>query len=86
LPPTATIDWVCEVLSPGTLRTDKIKKLPPYGRHGVPHCWLIDPKAQTLDVFRLESGKWVVAGLYVEDDKMRAEPYEQIEIDLSNLC
>jgi Uma2 family endonuclease len=82
---SATPDWVCEVLSPGTLRTDKIKKLPLYGRHGVPHCWLIDPIAHTLDVFRLESGKWVIAGFYVEDDKVRAEPFQGIEIDLSNL-
>ena len=82
---SATPDWVCEVLSPGTLRTDKIKKLPLYGRHGVPHCWLVDPIAHTLDVFRLESGKWVIAGFYVEDDKVRAEPFQEIEIDLSNL-
>ncbi len=78
-------DWVCEVLSPSTLRTDKIKKMPLYGRYGVQHLWFIDPTAKTLDVFRLESGKWVVAGLFVEDDKARAEPFQEIEIDLNNL-
>ncbi len=78
-------DWVCEVLSPSTVRRDKVRKTPIYGQHGVPYLWLIDPLARTLDVFRLESGKWVVAGCYVEDDKVRAEPFQEVEIDLANL-
>jgi Uma2 family endonuclease len=78
-------DWVCEVLSPRTLRVDKIKKMPIYGEYEVQHLWLIDPNAKTLDVFRLESGKWMVAGLYAEDDKVRVEPFQEIEIDLRNL-
>ncbi len=78
-------DWVCEVLSPSTLRVDKIKKMPLYGRYGIGHFWLVDPNAKTLDVFRLEAGRWVVAGLYVEDDKARAEPFQEVEIDLNEL-
>lgn len=75
-------DWICEVLSPGTFRKDKVKKMPVYALHAVQFFWLIDPMARTLDVFRLESGKWVVAGLYAEDDKVRAEPFPEAEIDL----
>lgn len=78
-------DWACEVLSPSTLRVDKIRKMPIYAQYGIPHFWLIDPLARTLDVFRLESGKWVVAGLFVEDDKARAEPFQDIAIELANL-
>jgi Uma2 family endonuclease len=82
---SAAPDWACEVLSPSTLRKDKIRKMPIYGQHGVPYFWLIDPIAKTLDVFRLESGNWVVAGVYADDDKVRAEPFQKVEIDLSNL-
>ena len=78
-------DWVCEVLSPSTIRVDKIRKMPLYGKHGVGYFWLVDPAARTLEVFRLETGNWVVAGLYAEDDKVRAEPFQDIEIELSNL-
>ncbi|MHC1727161.1 MAG: Uma2 family endonuclease [Syntrophobacteraceae bacterium] len=78
-------DWVCEVLSPNTQRIDKMQKMPLYARYGVPHLWLIDPVAKTLDVFRLKSGEWVVAGLFVEGAKMRAEPFAEIEIDLNDL-
>ncbi len=78
-------DWICEVLSPSTFRKDKIIKMSIYAQYEVPYFWLIDPLAKTLDVLRLESGKWVIAGVYAEDDKVRAEPFQEVEIELSNL-
>jgi Uma2 family endonuclease len=77
--------WVCEVLSPNTFRNDKVKKMPIYARHGVEHIWLIDPVAMTLDVFRLESSGWLMLGSYAEKDKVRAAPFQDIEIDLDGL-
>ena len=32
------LDWVCEVLSPSTARTDRVLKLPIYVEFGVAHC------------------------------------------------
>jgi Uma2 family endonuclease len=78
-------DWACEVLSPGTIRTDRIKKVTIYALHGLKHLWLIDPQAKTLEVLRLETGRWVILGVFAEDDKARAEPFQEIEIDLSHL-
>lgn len=78
-------DWVCDVLSPNTHRVDKIQKMPLYARHGVRHLWLVDPGAKTLDAFRLESGRWVVLGTFAEADIVRAEPFEELEIDLEHL-
>jgi Uma2 family endonuclease len=82
---TISPDWVCEVLSPSSARTDRIKKMRIFAEHNVPYVWIIDPAQMTLEVYRLESGKWVVQGLYSENDKARAEPFEEVEIDLSNL-
>jgi Uma2 family endonuclease len=78
-------DWICEVLSPSTVRMDKVRKMPIYALHGVPYFWLIDPAAKTLDVFMLASGQWTLLGTSVEDDKVRAEPFGGIEINLSDL-
>lgn len=77
-------DWVCEILSPRTVRTDRVKKMRIYADHGVPHIWIVDPGARTLEVFRLESGKWLLLDTFVEDDTMRAEPFQEIEIELCN--
>lgn len=78
-------DWVCEVLSSSTFRTDKVKKMPIYARHGVGHVWLVDPVAMTLDTFGLESGRWVLLASFAENDKVRVEPFEEIEIQLGDL-
>jgi Uma2 family endonuclease len=78
-------DWICEVLSPRTFRKDKVVKMPLYAQYGVQHFWLVDPVAKTLDVFRLEASRWLVAGLYAENDKARAEPFPEVEVDLAFL-
>ncbi|MEA2237087.1 MAG: hypothetical protein QOC81_1811 [Thermoanaerobaculia bacterium] len=89
LPDTATIDiapdWVCEVQSPSTARVDRVKKLPVYAKHGVGYVWLIEPSTRTLEVLRLEDDRWVLAGNYVGNDVIRAEPFEAVEIDLAPL-
>jgi len=33
----------------------------------------------------LASGQWTLLGTYVEDDKVQAEPFGEIEINLSDL-
>jgi len=77
-------DWVCEILSPATMRLDRTRKLPIYAQHGLPVLWLIDPIAMTLEVLKLESGKWVLLGAYGENDRVRVEPFQEIELDLGH--
>jgi len=78
-------DWVGEVLSPRTERVDRGKKLRVYGREGVSHVWLLNPVLRTLEVFRLERGHWLLVATYEDDDKVAAEPFEAVTLDLSLL-
>jgi len=78
-------DWICEILSPGTARTDRVKKMRVYARHELAHLWLIDPIDKTLEAYRFQSGSFMVAGVYGENEKVRLEPFPEVEIDLSNL-
>ena len=78
-------DWLCEVLSPSTSKVDRTEKLPIYAREGVGHVWLVDPLLRTLEVLRLESGKWLIASTWRDADKVRAEPFDAIELDLAIL-
>jgi len=78
-------DWICEVLSPGTARIDRKKKMPIYARFGLPYLWLVDPLEKTLEIFKLDAGGWRLMTVYSEDDKVRAEPFQEIEIKLNNL-
>ena len=83
-PPYFTLapDWICEVLSPSTYRLDRIKKLRIDGREGVKHAWLVHPGERTLEVLRLQSGRWAIVATYADDAIVRAEPFDAIAIDL----
>ena len=82
---TLAPDWVCEVIPPSTERVDRSRKMPIYAREGVAHLWLLDPIVRTLEVLRLEAGRWVLIATHTDADVVRAEPFEAIEIDLASL-
>ncbi|MBZ4412005.1 Uma2 family endonuclease [Myxococcus sp. MISCRS1] len=82
---TLAPDWVCEVLSPSTAPLDRVKKKRIYAREGVGHVWLVDPKARTLEVFRRDGARWVELGTYSGDERVRAEPFEALELALGDL-
>jgi Uma2 family endonuclease len=77
-------DWVCEVASPRTARLDRIKKMPAYARHDVPHVWIIDPESRSLEVFRLNGEHYSLMDAYGGDDVARVEPFDEIELRLTD--
>ncbi|MFL5345551.1 MAG: Uma2 family endonuclease [Hyalangium sp.] len=78
-------DWACEVLSPSTTALDRGRKMGVYAREGVKHLWLVDPVAQTLEVYRLEGGRWYLLGTHVGAVEVRAEPFEALALELGTL-
>jgi Uma2 family endonuclease len=82
---TLVPDWVCEVLSPGTARTDRVVKMPIYSAHGVAWLWLVDPDQRTLEVFRLAEGHWVMEGAWMELDAVAAPPFGELTFSLGDL-
>jgi Uma2 family endonuclease len=82
---TLAPDWICEVLSPSTAKLDRSEKLAIYARAEVRHAWLVDPMLHTLEVLRLEHGRWVLRGTYRDDARVRAEPFEVFELELDAL-
>jgi Uma2 family endonuclease len=81
-------DWICEVLSPSTERYDRAAKVALYAAAGVAHAWLVNPLLHTLEVLALSSaapGQWSALGVHQNDAKVRAKPFEELELDLSIL-
>lgn len=81
LPP----DWVCEVLSPSTEKRDRTTKLDIYARERVGHVWLVNPEQRTLEVMRWTDEGWLVVGTHDDTARVRAEPFDAVELDLSVL-
>jgi Uma2 family endonuclease len=78
-------DWVCEVLSPSTEALDRVKKLRIYAREGVAHAWLVNPVLRTLEVLSLESQRWTLVATHEDDAKVRAAPFDAVELELGAL-
>lgn len=78
-------DWVCEVLSRSTERHDRAKKLRIYARAGVGYAWLVSPRARTLETYRNIDGHWSLITTYTDEERIRAEPFDAIELQLADL-
>ncbi|WP_437328361.1 Uma2 family endonuclease [Sorangium sp. So ce381] len=79
-------DWVCEVLSASTEDVDRDEKMPIYAREGVRHAWLVDPIQRTLEVYVLGADRrWGPAVVHRDAARVRVEPFDAVELDLSVL-
>ena len=78
-------DWVCEVLSPGTARTDRVIKMPIYAERGVEWLWLVDPDQQTLEVYQRHDGHWLMLHAWQQADEVAAPPFAEHRFTLNDL-
>jgi Uma2 family endonuclease len=89
VPPTPFLelapDWACEVVSPGSERIDRERKLPIYARERVSHVWLVNPLERMVEVFRLDGDGYRLVVTRGGTDCVRLEPFGAIEIELEAL-
>lgn len=78
-------DWVCEILSPATARSDRVVKMRIYAEQGALHLWLLDPGLQTLETYGLDDGRWVLLETCAGADRVAAPPFEVIAFALAGL-
>ena len=67
---------VVEILSPSTLRHDRVRKLNLYARAGVAEYWIITPHPFMVEVMRLG---------YTETDRLCSCEFPELELDLTEL-
>jgi len=78
-------DWVCEILSPSNTTNDTVKKRRTYHRYEVPHYWILDPMRGELTVYRWAEGGYLVAAEATRGERIHAEPFDAVELDLDEL-
>ena len=82
---TLAPDWVCEVLSPSTMRHDRIEKRQIYAEAGVEHLWHVDPTERTLEAFHLQGENWMLTHARSDDDTCDVPPFEAAPFNLGVL-
>lgn len=78
-------DWVCEILSPSNRKYDLRIKFPFYAKVGVAYLWVVDPPERTVQVKKLINGHFTDIAIFADDELLRAEPFDAVEIPLAPL-
>jgi Uma2 family endonuclease len=76
---------VAEVLSPSTRAQDRGIKRERHARLGVPHYWIVDPDAETLECWRLEGDAYRLAAQGTVPEVVRPPEWPELSIDLAAL-
>ena len=67
--------FVVETLSPSTGYRDKTTKKEIYQKCGVEEYWLVDPHGNSLEIYYLKNGAYVLEKYYMYDDDKEEETY-----------
>ncbi len=78
-------DWVIEVLSPSTAMKDRHLKTYYYGQFGVKEYWIVDPKNQTIKVYRFPYDSESDGVSYSFDEELSPSLYPDLKIKIADL-
>jgi Uma2 family endonuclease len=76
-PPTLAV----EILSPSSVGIDRRTKLRLYARYEVPHYWIVDPVAQTIEAYELVHGAYREAGTLTGETAVALPPFPGSSLD-----
>nr|WP_255419869.1 Uma2 family endonuclease [Moorella sp. Hama-1] len=76
-------DLVIEVISPSTIRRDRIRKSRLYLKHSVKEYWLVDPEGGTVEIFTNTPEGWRLAGTYSQEEILNSPLLPGLAIDLT---
>lgn len=57
-------DLVVEILSPSSLKRDKIAKIKSYALYGIAEYWIIDPNGEVLEQYILVDGRYELINIF----------------------
>jgi Uma2 family endonuclease len=78
-------DLCVEIVSPGSVETDRKDKFEQYAAGDVAFYWIVDPNKRTIEGYRLVSGKYELAGRGSGNQAVRLPPFEELQIPLAQL-
>ena len=73
-------DLIVEVISPSSVRHDKVTKKALYLSFGVSEYWLVDPIYHTVEVYGLENNKYVLKSDAIEFGEVESQVLEGFKI------
>src|ERR1019366_6634469 len=78
-------DLCVEIISPSSSAIDRTAKFKQYEKGKVMHYWIVDPKARTIEGYKLARGKYQLTGRGSGEQIVRLPPFADLEIPLGAL-
>lgn len=66
-------DLVVEVISPSSIRLDRVTKFTEYEQTGVREYWLVDPQARIVEAYVLSHGEYGLLGIFKDEDVIQSQ-------------
>ena len=76
---------VLEVLSPSTMKHDKMRKFNLYQKAGVKEYWIVDIENRGIDVFVLEGSYFKYRGFYGVEDILESASLPEIQVAMAEI-
>jgi Uma2 family endonuclease len=78
-------DLCIEIVSPGSVKTDRKDKFKQYAAGRVPFYWILDPKLKTLEGYKLNVDQYRLIGRGSGDEFITLPPFPKLQIPLGKL-
>lgn len=76
-------DMIIEIISPSSVKTDRLIKFNMYEKVGVKEYWIVEPEVKIVSVFVLqENGRYGRQEVYSEEDQISLNIIPDLSIDL----
>ncbi len=78
-------DLMIEVISPSSVRTDRVVKFTAYERAGVAEYWLANPHIRAVEVYTISNGEYALLGEFTGDEQIKSSVLEGIDLVTNRL-
>lgn len=78
-------DLVVEVLSPSTIKRDKLDKLKVYAQYHIPEYWIIDHDTQVLEQYLLNQSSYELTNIYMDDEQIQSDKLPCVSLTMNEI-
>jgi Uma2 family endonuclease len=79
-------DLIVEILLPGTWDYDRKEKYQAYQAAGVREYWIVDPRAQVIEVYVLEEGQYLLIGKWGAGERAQSQVLKGFDVAVDDIC
>lgn len=76
---------VAEVLSPSSVKRDKLSKMKSYARYNIPEHWIVDPNNEVLEQYVLSEGTYTLHNIYRGDDSVQSDHVPCVSYSMNDI-